>query len=143
MYTREENIPEENLDWEKSLEKRDNTEVQNKSEESKKIIHPATEENKIVFKKKMTLSQLSLQGVVKNLLDEHGEISFLLALLILPYVIGFIVVSFILLYGHVPIDRFFSLKEGIFHFELWSIGAYILITVGVIWLVILLLQYRR
>jgi len=45
--------------------------------------------------------------------------------------------------GGVPIDSFFSLKEQIFHFELWSIGSYIFITVGVIWLVILVLQQKR
>ena len=143
MYVREESIPEENLDWEKIQEKKAQSEVQTESRESKKIIHPTTEHNKIVLEKKVKLRDINIKRVILNFLDEHGEASFFLGLLTLPYIIGFVVVSFILLYGGVPIDRFFDTKEGVFHFELWSIGAYIFITVGVIWLVMLLFQHRR
>jgi hypothetical protein len=143
MYTREENIPEENLDWDKSLENKEHLEVQSEPKESKKIIHPTIEHNKIVLEKKVKLNDLNVKKSILNLINEHSEMSFFLGLLTLPYIIGFIIVSFILFYGGVPIDRFFSLKEGIFHFELWSIGAYIFITVGVIWLVILLFVNKK
>lgn len=143
MYERKENIPEENLDWEKGLNKVDHPETDAVKMEAKHVIHPAIEHNKIVFQKKFIWSQANIKKTIQNIFDEHGEVSLLFGLLTLPYVIGFIVVAFILLYGGVPIDRFFSLKEGIFHFELWSIGAYIFITVGVIWLVVMLFQQRR
>jgi len=143
MYVREENIPEENLEWDKNLEQKDHSEVEVGSKESKNIIHPSTEHNKIVLEKRVKLSEINIKRAILTFLNEHGEASFFLGLLTLPYIIGFIIVSFILLYGGVPIDRFFDTKEGVFHFELWSIGAYIFITVGVIWLVILLIQHRR
>ncbi|MGB5506629.1 MAG: hypothetical protein WBM70_08085 [Sulfurovum sp.] len=143
MYERKENIPEENLDWEKGLNKVDHPETDAEKMENKHVIHPAIEHNNIVFQKKFIWSQANIKKTIQNIFDEHGEVSLLFGLLTLPYVIGFIVVAFILLYGGVPIDRFFSLKEGIFHFELWSIGAYIFITVGVIWLVVMLFQQRR
>jgi hypothetical protein len=143
MYVRKENIPEENLDWGESFEKNEHSEVETQDNVHKNVIHPSTEKSKIVLQKKIKFSQINIKNTILDILDEHGEITFFLGILTLPYIIGFIVVSFILLYGNVPIDRFFSLKEGVFHFELWSIGAYISITVGVIWLVIMLLSHRR
>ena len=143
MYTREEKILEENLDWHKKFEKKDHSEEIPDGMESKKIIHPDTEQSGVVLQKKMNLSQISIKKLVLNILQEYGGVTFFLGTLVLPYIIGFIVVSIILLNGNVPIDRFFSLKDGIFHFELWSIGAYISITVGVIWLVIMLFLYRK
>lgn len=143
MYTREENIPEENLDWDKTLQKEQDHEIEKHKNTDKHIIHPGSEHRKIVFQKKVKLSEINVKRTILNVLDEHGGATLFFALLTLPYIIGFIVVSFILLNGGVPIDRFFSLKEGVFHFELWSIGAYIFITVGVIWLVIELLSQRR
>ena len=143
MYQRKEDLPEENLDWEEGLKKVDHPETDAENMENKHIIHPSIENNKIVFQKKFKWDQANIKNTIKNILDEHGEVSLLFGLLTLPYVIGFIVVAFILLYGGVPIDRFFSLKEGIFHFELWSIGAYVFITVGVIWLVIMLFLQRK
>jgi len=142
MYVRKENIPEENLDWSGSHEKTDQPEIGTESNESKHVIHPAAK-NKIVLKKKVKLSQVNIKSTIQNFLNDHSELSFLISLLTFPYIIGFTIISFILLYGGVPIDRFFSLKEGVFHFELWSIGAYIFITGGVIWLVMLLISQRR
>ena len=142
MYVREENIPEENLDWDKTQENKVHVETQAESKESKHVIHPAAK-NKIVLKKKINFSEINIKSIIQNFLDEHGELSLLISLLTFPYIIGFIIIAFILLYGGVPIDRFFSLKEGIFHFELWSIGAYIFITSGVIWLFMMIVSQRR
>ncbi len=143
MYERKEHVEEENLDWGEDLEKIDNSETDLEKKETKHVIHPATEHNKIIFKKKVKISQVNIKREITNLLAQYSEISLLLSLLIFPYIIGFFVIAFILLSGGVPIDSFFSLKEQIFHFELWSIGSYIFITVGVIWLVITLLLQRR
>lgn len=143
MYERKEHVEEENLDWGEDLEKIDNSETDSEKKETKQVIHPATEHNKIIFKKKVKVTQVNIKREITNLLVQYSEISLLLSLLILPYIIGFFVVAFILLYGGVPIDLFFGSKEGIFHFELWSIGSYIFITVGVIWLVILLFLQKR
>jgi len=142
MYVREENIPEENLDWDKTNERevQDETQVENK--DTKHVIHPASKK-KIVLKKNIKFSEINIKSTIQNFLDEHGELSLLISLLTFPYIIGFIIISFILLSGGVPIDRFFSSKEGVFHFELWSIGAYIFITTGVIWLVMMVISQRR
>lgn len=138
MYERKENIEEENLNWEEDHEQMDD-----KVQETRHVIHPVTEHNKIVFQKKVKINQVNIKREILNFLDEYSDVSLVLGLLILPYIIGFFVVAFILIYGGVPIDRFFSLKEGVFHFELWSIGAYFFITVGVIWLVITLLLQKN
>jgi ABC-type uncharacterized transport system fused permease/ATPase subunit len=143
MYARKEHIEEENLNWGEELEKINNAETGSETEETKHIIHPAAEHNKITFKKKVKINQINIKREITNLLAQYSEISLLLSLLIFPYIIGFFVIAFILLTGGVPIDSFFSLKEQIFHFELWSIGSYIFITTGVIWLVIMLLLQRR
>ncbi|HEY9129806.1 MAG TPA: hypothetical protein VIN02_08220 [Sulfurovum sp.] len=142
MYVREENIPEENLDWDKTQVREVQEKTQAEDKENKKVIHPAAK-NKIVLKKKIKFSEINIKSTIQNFLDEHGELSLLISLLTFPYIIGFIIIAFILLYGGVPIDRFFSMKEGIFHFELWSIGAYIFITTGVIWLFMIIVSQRR
>ena len=143
MYVRDQPVEEENLDWGEDLEKIDTPEIDAEKKQTKHVIHPSTEHNKLVFQKKIKLSQINIKKTIQNILDEHGEVYLLFGLLTIPYVIGFFVVVCILLYGGVPIDRFFSLKEGIFHFELWSIGVYIFVTAGVIWLIISLLVQRR
>ena len=136
MYERKDHIEDENLDWGEDIEKINNSETDLETKETKHVIHPATEHNKIIFKKKVKVTQVNIKREITNLLVQYSEISLLLSLLILPYIIGFFVIAFILLSGGVPIDSFFSLKEQIFHFELWSIGAYIFITAGVIWAVL-------
>jgi len=143
MYERKANIEEENLDWGEGVETLDHPETESETQETKHVIHTATEHNKITFKKQFKFTQANVKREITNLLTVYSEISLLLSLLIVPYIVGFFVVAFILIYGGVPIDRFFSAKEGVFHFELWSIGAYIFITVGVIWLVVMLFQNRR
>lgn len=142
MYARKEHIEEEILDWGEELTKIDHPETVVKTDETKHIIHSNTKDNKFIFKKKVKFRLDTIKRYINDLLDEFTEISLLLSLLIAPYMIGFFIVSVILIYGGVPIDRFFSLKEGVFHFELWSIGAYIFITGGVIWLVSMLSLHR-
>ena len=143
MYERKEHIEEENLDWGKHLEKIDNSETDVEITKTQQIAHTATEDNKRTFKKKAQVTRINIKREITDLLDQYPEISLVLSFLTFPYVIGFLVIAFILLYGGVPIDRFFSEKEGIFHFELWSIGSYIFVTVVVIWLVVMLVQQRR
>lgn len=143
MYERKEHIEEENLDWGKHLEKIDNSETDAEIKETEQLIYPTTENNKTILKKKAKVIQVNIKREITDLLDQYPEISLLFSFLTLPYVIGFFVIAFILLSGGVPIDRFFSEKEGIFHFELWSIGSYIFITSVMIWLVLMLVQQKR
>ena len=132
MYERKENIEEENLDWGE-----DHGQMDDEIEETRHIIHPDSKANKIIFNNKVNSARkLNIKKSIINFSTEYTEISLLLSLLIVPYMVGFFVVSFILLYGGVPIGNFLSLKEEIFHFELWSIGAYLFITAGVIWAVL-------
>ena len=85
MYTRKENIPEENLDWGKESDKSAKLEVVEEPKESKHVIHPTCKPNKIVLQKKVNFSQLGIKKTILNLLDEYGEVSLLLGLLIFPY----------------------------------------------------------
>ena len=139
MYARVENIEEENLDWEKHPEKNDLPSMEN----TKHVIHPASDHNQFIFQKKVKITPANIKREILNFLDEYVEVSLLLGSLVVPYMIGFFVVAIILINGGVPFDRFFSEKEGVFHFELWSIGAYFFITAGVIWLVITLLLQKK
>lgn len=143
MYVRKEVIEEEKLDWGEDLEKIDQPETESEIKETKHIIHPAAEKKKIIFKKPFKITQENLKRRISELFAEYSELSLLLILLAAPYMIGFVIVAFILIYGGVPIHQFFSAKEGIFHFELWSIGSYVFITGGVIWLVMMLFLHRR
>lgn len=143
MYVRKEVIEEENLDWGERLEKIDHPEAEPEEKETKHIIHPAAEKKKIIFKKPFKITQENIKRRISDLLSDYTEISLLLIILAAPYMIGFLIVSFILIYGGVPIHHFFSSKEGVFHFELWSIGSYVFITLGAIWLVVMLFLHRR
>lgn len=143
MYERKEHIEEENLDWGVDLEEIDDLQTDSEAKETEHVTPLSKEHKKIIFKKKVKATQLNIKGKFSNLLAQYSKIALLLSLLIFPYMIGFLVIAFILLSGGVPIDSFFSLKEQVFHFELWSIGSYIFITVGVIWLVMLTFLQKR
>ena len=108
MYERKEHIEEENLDWGEHLEKIDNSETDVETTETQHITHTATEDNKRIIKKKAQIIQINIKREITDLLDQYPEISLLFSFLTFPYVIGFFVIAFILLYGGVPIDRFFS-----------------------------------
>ena len=58
---RKENIEEENLDWGEDLEKIDHPETEPETKETKHVIHPDAEHNKITFKKKVKFTQINIK----------------------------------------------------------------------------------
>ena len=139
MYERKENIEEENLDWGEDLEK-----IEDKVIDDRHIIHPDSKEKKIIFINRVNADRkLNIKESITNLSHEYSEITLVLSILILPYMVGF-VVSYLLfyIYGGMPIGNFLNIEKGNLHFELWSIGAYFFVTVGVIGTVIAYLKDR-
>jgi hypothetical protein len=139
MYERKENIEEENLDWGEDLEK-----IEDKIIDDRHIIHPDSKEKKIIFINRVNADRkLNIKKSITNLSHEYSEITLVLSILILPYMMGF-VVSYLLfyIYGGMSIGNFLNIEKGNLHFELWSIGAYFFVTVGVIGTVIAYLKDR-
>ena len=139
MYERKETIEEENLDWGEDLEK-----IDDKIEKTKHIIHSDSKNNKIIFNNRVNSDRkLNIKKSITNLSHEHSEIALVLSILILPYMVGFIV-SYLLfyIYGGMSIGNFLNIEKGNLHFELWSIGAYFFVTVGVIGTVIVYFKDR-
>ena len=131
MYARREMIEEENLDWDmhptKILKKMDAkiTKVTVPSmSKKKKLFSP---EN-IDLKGKFNLKKLT------HFLDTNPELSLLFSMVTFPYIVGFFISYFLFyFYGGMSIESFLNIEKGNIHFEFWSIGAYIFITIGVIW----------
>lgn len=139
MYVRKETIEEENLDWGVDLETIDE-ETDEKIDETKHLIHPDSKKNKIIFNNQMN-RKLNIKQSITNVVNDYSEFSLLFGILFVPYFVGF-VVSYLLffIYGGMPLGSFVTIQKGNFHFELWSIGAYFFITLGVIGTV--LMQFK-
>lgn len=139
MYERKDTIEEENLDWGEDLES-----IDDEIEETRHIIHLDPKDNKIIFNNRVNDDRkLNIKKSITNLSQEYSEIALLLSILILPYMVGFIV-SYLLfyIYGGMSIGNFLNIEKGNLHFELWSIGAYFFITVGVIGTVLVYFKDR-
>jgi len=139
MYTREETIEEERLDWvenpRSSLKKR------MKEPGKRNLSLPPVLKHKKISSKGNTPSakKIDVKRRAANILDKNEEFSLSLSILFLPYILGFII-SYMLFYfyGGMPIESFITIEKGNMHFQLWSIGAYLFITAGVIWAVLTL-----
>ena len=125
MYKRAEQLEEENLIWE-NVPAQETQAIPAKKSYSR--LHTSLQlslQNRMdVIAKKLTIKKLS------NLMDEHSEIALLFAVGVLPFVVGFCF-SYLLfyLYGGVPISGFLAMGKDHTIVEMWSIGAYIFITI--------------
>lgn len=130
MYRRIEKIEEENLDWESSLSVRDLKTVD------------VVEITESTISKQL---EMSLNGSVDfireifnmkkltHFLDKNSELSLLFSIVTFPYIVGFCISYFLFyFYGGMPINSFIGLNQNYIAIEMWSIGAYIFITVWVI-----------
>ena len=125
MYKRAEQIEEENLNWER---------------ETIQETHVLTSEK--LTSKPQTSLQLSLQNRIESItkklnfkkindfIDDNAEIALLFAVVVLPFVVGFCF-SYALyyLYGGVTISGFLAMGKDHTVLEMWSIGAYVFITI--------------
>jgi len=141
MYVREETIEEENLDWGEDLEKIDQ-DTDKEMVETMHVIHPDEQNHNIHFNYNRNI-KLNIKQSIMSVVDDHSEFSLLFGILFVPYLVGF-VVSYLLffMYGGMPLGSFLSINKGNFHFELWSIGAYCFISLGVIGTVLMHFKER-
>jgi hypothetical protein len=131
MYARTEMIEEENLDWDMHpatmLEKMD--------AKITKIAMPSmSKEKKRFFPENIDLKGKFNVKKLTHFLDTNPELSLLFSMVTFPYIVGFFISYFLFyFYGGMSIESFLNIEKGNIHIEFWSIGAYIFITVGVIW----------
>lgn len=128
MYKRVEKIEDENLDWDQS--------------NKKLIIESSVNNEKVIFspefKKKRSLwqriSALDIQKSFLKLFEKNVEVSSFVSVLVIPYFVGF-VLAYILFYsyGGMTVIGFLSLEKDHILLQLWSIGAYIFVTLWVMW----------
>ena len=135
MYARIETIEEENLDWgslpARALETMD-------VEITESTISTVTKQ----MEKSLTESVDFISGVFNikkstRFLNENTELTLLFSIVTFPYVVGFCISYFLFyFYGGMPIDSFLGLQQNHLPIQMWSIGAYIFITVWLIWAII-------
>jgi len=124
MYIRKENIEVENLDWESQV----SSSPVRKNGQIGKMISPFTSQK---------TQDLSIKEEKGDVLDEHLSLFFIFTLLIFPYIVGFLFSFFLYyMYGDMNIIDFFMMQQGHLYFESWGIGMYLLVVVGIIWLVL-------
>ena len=131
MYARTETIEEENLDWEMNPAAM----LKNMDTKMTKIEMPSmSKEKKMFFTNSIDLKGKFNLKKLTQFLDTNPELSLLFSIVSLPYTVGFIISYFLFYYyGGMSIESFLNIEKGSIHIEFWSIGAYIFITVGVIW----------
>lgn len=131
MYARTEMIEEENLDWDMHpatmLEKMD-------VKRTKVTMPSMSKEKKLFFPENIDLKGKFNLKKLTHFLDTNPELSLLFSMVTFPYIVGFFISYFLFyFYGGMSIESFLNIEKGNIHFEFWSIGAYIFITIGVIW----------
>ncbi len=128
MYRRVEQIEEENLDWDQQPE----MQVKEIHGQKENVISPPA------FKSKKTLLQhiteLNIEKRLIKLFNRNMEIASFLAVLLLPYFVGFLFAYMLFYtYGDMSIIGFLSIEKDHILLQLWSIGAYLFVTSWVFW----------
>ena len=135
MYARIETIEEECLDWGNNFA----ATLKKSDKEITKSVQPSEPKHEQFFLKEyVTLSKnFNIIRKFTDVLNQRPELSFIFSMLTLPYVLGFLISYFLYYtYGGMPISHFVHVGHVSFQVELWSMGAYICITLLVIWLVL-------
>jgi len=125
MYKRAEQIEEENLHWERESSQEinvlDSENIASKPQTSLQL----TFQNRIEsIAKKLNFKKLN------NFIDDNTEIALLFAVVVLPFVVGFCFsYALFYLYGGVPMSGFLEMGKDHTVLEMWSIGAYVFISI--------------
>ena len=138
MYVRKEKIEEENLDCGKYTNPSE--EMQEKTAEKAKeegAGAPVSQKKKLFLKQSTQMAKFKQKINIKNelndLLKQNAEISLLVGVVFVPYILGFAISYFLFfIYGGVSISNFLILPQAPSTIELWSIGAYLFVTVGAV-----------
>ena len=128
MYKRVEKIQEENLDWDQPKK---NLIEESSVANEKVIFSPGFQKKRSVWQR---IFALDMQKSLMNLFEKNVEVSSFMSILLLPYFVGF-VLAYILFYsyGGMTVIGFLSLEKDHILLQLWSIGAYMFVTLWVMW----------
>ncbi|MEA2049031.1 MAG: hypothetical protein U9O64_11380 [Campylobacterota bacterium] len=141
MYKRVEKIEEENLDWgEKNTHLVENTLGQREN-----LNVPPLKNKKIKNKKRLfrSISDFEIQKKLSKMFDKNIEFASFIGVLLLPYFVGFsIAYALFYTYADMTIIGFLSLEKDHIIVQLWSVGAYIFVTLGVFWAFAQILKRR-
>lgn len=128
MYRRIEKIEDENLDWDEQNMRL--TEVI--GEEQENIIFSPTFKSK----KKLwqSITEFEIEKKWMNFFERNMEFSSFIVILLLPYLLGFLL-AYVLFYNYtsMTIMDFVSIEKDHLLFQLWSIGAYLFVTLWLMW----------
>lgn len=135
MYVREEYIEEENLDWgehaKASVVKQNNAVEETK--EGNVEVSVSKQKKPFLNNRAKMGRKFNIKNELNDLLKQNAEISLLLSIVLVPYIVGFAISYFLFFfYGGVSISNFLGLPQAPSAIELWSIGAYLFITVGAV-----------
>ena len=131
MYVRKENIEEEHLDWSKYTNP--STDEQDKTIENPAQVPTIKQKKPFLNNRAKMVRKFNIKSKLTDLFNQNAEISLVLSILFLPYIAGFFI-SYLLyfFYGGMSIMNFLSIQETPSTIELWSIGAYLFITVAAV-----------
>ena len=125
MYKRAEQIEEENLNWEREPSQETNLLASEKSTSNPQTSLQLALQNRIEsIAKKLNFKKLN------DFIDDNTEIALLFTVVVLPFVVGFCFsYALFYLYGGVPMSGFLEMGKNHTVLEMWSIGAYVFITI--------------
>lgn len=136
MYQRIEAIEEECLDWDNHFA-HSNEKISTEIRQT--VISPPVFNQSKMFLNKgaWLLRKHSFKRKFTTLVADNLGLFLIFSILVAPYLLGFLLSYFLFyFYGNVPISSFFSLQHAPISFELWAIGAYLLVTVGEAWVLL-------
>jgi len=124
MYIRNEAIEEEHLDWEGK-----------DKHTPKPLFAPEIKDQSALLEEYKELDhKLDKKRKMMTIFEENSKLFSLIGLLILPYILGFVLTYLLFyFYGGMSLGGFIDVKKDYLLFQLWSIGAYLFVTVWVFW----------
>lgn len=129
MYKRNDEIVDENLEWDQGKEP---------SEEMRVKMPSGLKKQRSFHHKQVGLSQkFPVKKNVTDLSDRDVTLFSIVAALLFPYMLGLTLTYFLFsFYGGMNLLTFLSIDEDHLHIQLWTMGAYFLITAWVTWAVL-------
>lgn len=138
MYKRKEVIVEEHLDW-------DDHSKDKIQEKNLKVTlpHDAKHKQLLTHKESGFQNKPEIKHKVTNYIDENEPLWLLgLGILIVPYLLGLLInIVLFYIYSGISLGEVFSIEKQYKIWELWSIGAYTFVTLGII--LILLQMFKE
>lgn len=137
MYVREETIEEENIDWGELTQASEDNQDKLIEDMKEEAAQAPVSKPKEIFLDNRNIQKTGLMYTLKNelsdFLKQYAEISLLFGIIFIPYALGFFISYFLFyFYGGMSLNNFLSVQQVPTTIELWSIGAYLFVTVGAV-----------